>query len=282
MQEREMEIAVANCPELFIEPGLTLIRRQAVINGRRPDILFSDRLSRHVLVELQKGRLDENHLQRHFNYFYDYRAKYPNAHARLIFIANRIVPQHKEFLDDHGYEFREYPESDFERKAADCLAQSGAGQLELQLQETPGVLPERFHDIIYEIEAQEMTLCYKMLLLTLMAELADQNGRVPLSTLAERFKSFFVQRSLEGKAEENPNRVAPGVLSNRPLAEWKRTIRDQPVHYLTESFVIDETESVRWAPRLWSQWNTTFKEQIRVAAWDRLVRYFNRHVPGGL
>ena len=113
--------------ELFIEPGLTLIRRQAVINGRRPDILFCDRLSRHVLVELQKGRLDESHLQRHFYYFYDYRAKYPNAHARLIFIANRIVPQHKDFLDDHGYEFREYSESDFERKAADCLAQSGAG-----------------------------------------------------------------------------------------------------------------------------------------------------------
>lgn len=33
-----MEVAVATCPELFIEPGLTLIRRQTVINGRRPDI----------------------------------------------------------------------------------------------------------------------------------------------------------------------------------------------------------------------------------------------------
>ena len=50
MLERHMEEAVANCPDLFIEPGLQLVRRQVVINGRRPDILFSDELSRHLLV----------------------------------------------------------------------------------------------------------------------------------------------------------------------------------------------------------------------------------------
>src|SRR5690348_12749794 len=116
MLEQDMEIAVANCPELFIEPGLTLIRRQAVINGRRPDVLFSDHLSRHMLVEIQRGRLDEDHLQRHFYYYFDYRAKYPSIHLRLMFMANRLVPQHKQFLDEHGYEYREYPEREFERR----------------------------------------------------------------------------------------------------------------------------------------------------------------------
>jgi hypothetical protein len=95
MLERQMEEAVANCPDLFIEPRLTLVRRQVVINGRRPDLLFSDVLSRHLLVELQCGRLDEDHLQRHFYYYFDYRAKYPSIHLRLMFIANRLVPQHK-------------------------------------------------------------------------------------------------------------------------------------------------------------------------------------------
>src|SRR3954464_15249809 len=98
MLEREMEIAVATCPDLFIEDGRSLIRRQVVINGRRPDILFSDSLSRHLLVEIQRGRLDEEHLQRHFYYFFDYRAKYSQIHLRLMFIANRLVPQHKDFL----------------------------------------------------------------------------------------------------------------------------------------------------------------------------------------
>ncbi len=48
MLERHMEEAVANCPDLFIEPGLQLARRQVVTNGRRPNILFSDALSRPV------------------------------------------------------------------------------------------------------------------------------------------------------------------------------------------------------------------------------------------
>ena len=64
MLEKDMETPVATCPDLFIEPGLSLVRRQIVINGRRPDILFEDRLARHLLVEVQSGRLDENHVQR--------------------------------------------------------------------------------------------------------------------------------------------------------------------------------------------------------------------------
>jgi hypothetical protein len=103
MLERQMEEAVANCPDLFIEPGLALVKRQVVINGRRPDVLFSDKFSRHLLVEIQNGRLDEDHLQRHFYYYFDYRAKYPETHLRLMFIANLLVPQHKKFLDEHGY-----------------------------------------------------------------------------------------------------------------------------------------------------------------------------------
>jgi hypothetical protein len=69
MLERQIEEAVANCSDLFVELGFNLVRRQVVINGRRPDMLFGDVLSRHLLVEIQSGRLDENHLQRHFYYF---------------------------------------------------------------------------------------------------------------------------------------------------------------------------------------------------------------------
>ncbi len=57
---------------------------------------------------------------------------------------------------------------------------------------------------------QPMTLCYKMLLLIVMSEMADESGSVPLLRIAERFREFFVGRSLQGKAEENPNRVEPG------------------------------------------------------------------------
>jgi hypothetical protein len=282
MLERHMEEAVANCPDLFIEHGLTLVRRQVVINGRRPDILFSDSLSRHLFVEIQSGRLDEEHLQRHFYYYFDYRAKYPSTHLRLMFMANRLVPQHKEFLDEHGYEFREYPDSEFQRRVSDCMARVHSSETDqVETVTTPGVLAPATYELLYEIEQQQMTLCYKMVLLIAMAELADETGRVPLRSLAERFQEFFVARSFQNKAEENPNRVKPGTLSARSVQVWERTIREQPVHYLGESFVIDEGTFIRWAPRIWQQWNSDLKREIHTACFDRLVRYFNRHVPGG-
>jgi hypothetical protein len=280
MLEREMEEAVAACPELFIEPKLTLVRRQVVINGRRPDLLFSDHLSRHLLVEIQRGRLDEEHLQRHFYYFFDYRAKYPSTHLRLMFIANRLVPQHKTFLDEHGYEYREYPEQDFERRILDCQVTSHVAR-PFEVVSTPGVLAPATYEILYEIELQPMTMCYKMLLLKFMAELADLDGGVSLKLLAERFQEFFVNRSLHHKVEENPRRVPTGALSRRGLCEWQRVIREQPVRHLTESFVLDEETRIRWAPRIWVQWNAELSREIANACLDRMVRYFLMHVPGG-
>lgn len=282
MLERAMEDAVASCPDLFIEPGLTLVRRQVVINGRRPDLLFCDGLSRHLLVELQCGKLDEEHLQRHFYYYFDYRAKYPSTHLRLMFIANRLVPQHKEFLDEHGYEFREFPEQDFERRVATCSVRIHDPATErINLVVTPGVLPQNTHELLYEIETQPMTLCYKMLLLMYMTELPDSNGRVSLTSLAERFQEFFISRSVHNKAEENPNVVKPDSLSKRSIRAWERVIREQPVRYLTESFVINDGASISWAPRIWSQWSPDLQREIRHACFDRLVRYFQKNVPSG-
>lgn len=280
MLERQMEEAVANCPDLFIESGLTLLRRQVVINGRRPDVLFCDALSRHVLVEIQSGRLDEAHLQRHFYYFYDYRAKYPSTHLRLMFIANLLVPQHKSFLDEHGYEYREFPENEFARRLHQCSTRfherlNEAEEIEI----SPALLTPSTHEILYEIEKHRMTMSYKMLLLMYMTELADSDGRVSLRLLAERFQQFFVERSLQNKQEENPNRKA-GALSQRSLSGWERTIREQPVNYLTESFMLDEGSAIRWAPRIWNQWTRELKREIHRAAFDRLVRYFDTYAGG--
>ena len=282
MLERHMEEAIARCPDLFIEPDLTLVRRQVVINGRRPDLLFSDSLSRHLLVEIQSGRLDEDHMQRHFYYYFDYRAKYPSKHLRLMFIANRFVPQHKQFLDEHGYEFREYPENDFERRIASCTTRALDGPAgEVELVTTPGVLAPATASLLYEIEMQPMTLCYKMLLLLFMVDLTDLDGSVPLRLLAERFQSFFVDRRSRSKTEENPKRVRLEALSHRTVHQWERVIREQPVSHLTDSFVIDEVTTIRWSPRIWGQWSSELKQELRSACLDRLVRYFNRHVPGG-
>jgi len=274
-----MEDAVARCPDHFIENNLQLVRRQVVINGRRPDILFKDVLQRHLLVELQRGRLDEDHLQRHVFYFYDYRAKYPGSHPRLMFVANRVIPQHKEFLDDHGYEYREIPEREFARKISECTSPNV--QITVEINESPGVLPIEYQELLFEVERQRMTMCYKMLLLVEMIDNADSEGRVAIELLAGRFQTFFKTRIAEAKLEENPNRFRQGRLSERSVATWKAVIRAQPVHHLGPKFLIDEGLSVRWAPEIISRWTPILKKELRDAAMRRLVTYFTRYVPGG-
>lgn len=73
--------------------------------------------------------------------------------------------------------------------------------------------------------------------------------------------------------------MSNGVFKQR--FRWERVIRDQPVHYLTDGFVIDEGMSISWSPRILSLWDANLKSEIRNAASDRLKRYFDRNVPGG-
>jgi hypothetical protein len=99
--------------------------------------------------------------------------------------------------------------------------------------------------------------------------------------MAERFQSFFVDRSVRSKAEENPNVVQPGVLAGRNLSGWERTIVDQPLRYISPELVVKVGEQISWAPRVWAVWSDQLRDKVRRAAFDRLVRYFERNVPGG-
>jgi hypothetical protein len=275
--EKDMESAIARCPDLFIESGLKFVAKQVYIDGKRPDLLFRDVLHRDLLVEVQRDRLDENHVQRHAYYYFNYRKKYPQTHPRLMFLANRIVPQHKEFFDFCGYEYKEIPVVEFRRKMVECTGEALA--VAVAARETPGVLPRSYQELLYEIQRQPMTLCYKMLLVIEMVDRADSNGRVPIDVLAQSFSTFFRRRADEGKPEENPNR-SHGSLSLRSLSYWAATIREQPVRRLGERFLIDEGKTIRWAPEIWTQWSPDLRADIRDTAQKRLIHYFERYAGG--
>ncbi len=112
-----------------------------------------------------------------------------------------------------------------------------------------------------------------------------RSGRVGTNTgvlaVDRYFRNSLSRAQSRRKYEENPNVVEPAALSTRTVSAWERVIRDQPVRYLTERFVIDDGISIRWAPRIWSQWEPGLQCEIRNGAFDRLVRYFTRSVPGG-
>ena len=103
------------------------------------------------------------------------------------------MSQHKDFLDEHGYECREIPAQDFEKRVTTCDSRLGGSPTtnDIEVVNTRGVLAPSTYEVLYEIELQPMTMCYKMLLLMYVAEMADTEGRVQLRALAERFQEFF-------------------------------------------------------------------------------------------
>src|SRR5207245_514190 len=105
---------------------------------------------------------------------------------------------------DHGYEYREIPEREFARKISECTAPDA--RLFTEVKESPGVLPLEYQELLFEVERQRMTMCYKMLLLLEMIDNADSEGRVGLDLLGRKFQSVFQGRIAQGKIEENPNR----------------------------------------------------------------------------
>jgi hypothetical protein len=75
--------------------------------------------------------------------------------------------------------------------------------------------------------------------------------------------------------------VQAGVLSGRSLSEWERTIVDQPLHYISPELIVKIGAEISWAPRILSIWSEQVRGDVRRAALDRLVGYFERNVPGG-
>jgi hypothetical protein len=132
--------------------------------------------------------------------------------------------------------------------------------------------------ILREIEKQRMAYSFKMLLLVLMAELADSQGRVPIRIAAERFRDFFAERARENKQVENPNR--PGDLINRTAEKWETVIIHDPAKRMGHSLVQFDESYVRWAPRVWDLWSPDFKRQVHDVAHRRLREYFDRHAGG--
>ena len=44
------------------------------------------------------------------------------------------------------------------------------------------------------------------------------------ASLADGFQQFFMKRSLDGKTEEDPNRIRSGVLALRTIHRWEQVM----------------------------------------------------------
>lgn len=112
--EEDMENLIIENPKKYLgEEGLILIERQYRIGNYIFDLLFEDRHGCKLIVEIQRGTLDRNHTYKIFDYYDEYKEKYPGQFVELMIVANKIPRERRNRLSSHGIECKEIPLSDF-------------------------------------------------------------------------------------------------------------------------------------------------------------------------
>lgn len=111
MKESDMvKLICENPKELLGEDGLTHEKNEPVYGSGRPDIQFREaygKVRRVLLIEVQKRELDEEHIQRHIKYYGAFKKENPEEIVRLMFVANTIHSEKKEFIRRNGWEYKE-------------------------------------------------------------------------------------------------------------------------------------------------------------------------------
>lgn len=117
VNEKLIENFVKLYPKQFIGENLKFISQQPNLYGFRPDLLFEDEKGFYVIVEIQLGTLNRNHLYRILEYR-DLLIEQQNVdHVRAILICENVNPRHKKLLEIHNLEYIELSMVDFLKNA---------------------------------------------------------------------------------------------------------------------------------------------------------------------
>jgi len=131
--ERDFEEVIAKYPDL-IEAGLRLTGRQENWCGRRIDLLFEDRFSRNLLVELKWGPIKDQHIGQLMSYV-GMLLSGDHPDIRMMLVGTRVPPNIQKALDFHGIAWKEIRVADlleFLRSKQDVeLASAFEGEVRL-------------------------------------------------------------------------------------------------------------------------------------------------------
>jgi hypothetical protein len=108
MLEKDIENLMAAHPdEFFPNQELKLISQQYNINNRRIDLLFEDKYSRKIIIEVKRGILSREASGQAMEYYGLLKEKEPETNVELIVCANVIPNERKTFLENAGIECME-------------------------------------------------------------------------------------------------------------------------------------------------------------------------------
>jgi len=107
MTEREMEDLLWDHPEKFLNEPLKQFQRQPASAVGRPDLIFEDRLSRLLVVELKRDTLDRGAITQLVDYYGMLKARFPTRAVELMVVASRIPPERRVACQQYDIEPRE-------------------------------------------------------------------------------------------------------------------------------------------------------------------------------
>jgi len=108
MLEKDIENLIAQNPDDFF-PGeeLILIGQQHQIEGRRIDILFKDKYSRNIIVEVKRGILTREASGQVAEYFGLLKSANQSEYYEMVLCANVIPKERRLFLEHIGIDCKE-------------------------------------------------------------------------------------------------------------------------------------------------------------------------------
>lgn len=170
ISEKQIEDVLQNKPDL-IETGLSYVDRQISLGNRRIDLLFTDKDSQLLVVELKKGeiqRKDVGQIIEYMGYFLEQKEKRKLEHnIRTMLIGSKVPDQMKLSLNYFGVEWKEI-DHEIVIKHLD---------VEPSL-EKPSIIP-------HQIETMKKTIFQERV------RTGNYKWALPLSKVGEQFKEIY-------------------------------------------------------------------------------------------
>jgi glycerate kinase len=108
MLEKDIENLLASYPdEFFPNAGFKLMDQQVRLGKYYADIIFTDKHSRKIIVEVKRGTLSRDAVGQIIDYYGLIKEQEPKQCIELILCANTIPPERRKFLEITGIECKE-------------------------------------------------------------------------------------------------------------------------------------------------------------------------------
>lgn len=141
MLEKDIENLIAKYPdEIFPNSGFKLIGQQIRLGKCYADIIFEDKHSRKIIVEVKRGILSRDASGQVMEYYGLLKTTSPDEIVELVLCANIIPPERKKFLEAVGIECKELG-LNFINKLAEKYSYDLKGSSEKKKLGTKSVIP---------------------------------------------------------------------------------------------------------------------------------------------